>query len=344
MINGLSISGYKCFDKVKLEPKQINILAGKNSAGKSSIIQAIIALKQGGYNPFRGDYIKMGEISELMNVYIGADTIEIEAEYDSYGKNKKAMINIHGLNAKVSETELLDMELVYCSAERVGVKEAYERAPEDNDTVGVDCRYAFSYFCKHKEDKFPEEEVYDTESLLTFDGQVNYWLNTITGCKINAYYIPKTDLVGVEYSNAKRVASGIWSRPQNVGTGVTYIASVIIAALSCRKGGALIIENPEIHLHPAAQSVLLEFLAFMSLRGIQIFIETHSDHVFNGLRKCVHNNLILSNSQAIYFFRDVSNNCSEPVLIALDDSGKICNREDGLFDQIQKDLDVILDW
>lgn len=74
-------------------------------------------------------------------------------------------------------------------------------------------------------------------------------------------------------------------KPSHVGTGVSYIASVIVSALSCKKGSLFIIENPEIHLHPGAQSKLLEFLSFLAAKGLQIIVETHSDHIFNGLRK-----------------------------------------------------------
>lgn len=343
MISALSIKGFKCFDEVVLQPRNIMVLAGKNSSGKSSIIQSILALKQGGINPFSGDYMKIGEVTELLNTYIGADRIDIEACYAMGDKDSIADIHIDGLGAGNNSKNILEHEIVYCSAERIGVQDTYDRSPAELDTVGVDCKYAFSYFCKHRNDIIREELVYDPDSLLTLDGQVNYWLTELVGCKMNAAYIDQTNLVRVEFGNIKKQNRN-WSRPQNVGTGVTYIASIIVAAFSCHKGGTLIIENPEIHLHPSAQSKLLEFISFLSLCDIQVIIETHSDHIFNGLRKCVHNNLIDKSNQSIYFFREKENGCSEPVLVELDDNGKIKNMEDGLFDQIQKDLDVILDW
>ena len=51
-------------------------------------------------------------------------------------------------------------------------------------------------------------------------------------------------------------------RPKNVGTGITYIAELIVAVLACRPGDLLIIENPEIHLHPSGQGELIKLLSF----------------------------------------------------------------------------------
>lgn len=341
MLEKLSIKGFKCFDDVTIIPKNITLLVGKNSAGKTSVIHSLLALKQNGSNPFRGKYINLGEIPELMNVYTGSEVIEIIAHYNE----DIASISIEGFNASKREIKLLESEIVYCSAARVGVQDTYEKNPEDNDSVATDCRYAFSYYCKHQDDVIDPELIYDDETVFTFAGQIDYWLDKIVGCRMSSKYIENTNLVQVQYSNKTTLnVQNCWCRPQNVGTGVTYIAMIIIAAFSCKKGDILIVENPEIHLHPSAQSKFLEFLSFMSLCGIQIIIETHSDHIFNGLRKCVHNSLIDVENQSIYFFKIKDDGCCEPVLINIDKDGRLLNTDDGLFDQIQNDLDVILGW
>ena len=72
--------------------------------------------------------------------------------------------------------------------------------------------------------------VYDPQSKLTFGGQVDYWLNEIVGYTIRAEEIDRTELIRVSF-NANGLVNNI--RPKNVGTGVSYIAEVIIAALSC---------------------------------------------------------------------------------------------------------------
>lgn len=124
---------------------------------------------------------------------------------------------------------------------------------------------------------------------MSLNNQVNYWLDYILGFQIQVKPIAEVDQVIAMYSNSK---SNRYYRASNVETGVTYIAMLIVAALSCKKGDTLIVENPEIHLHPRAQSRLMEFAAFLCERGLQIIMETHSDHIYNGMRKCIKRNTL----------------------------------------------------
>ena len=81
MINELTIKGLKCFDEVEFSFENLTLLAGKNSLGKSTVIQALLAMIQEGKNPFRGQYIDIGRISELKNKYVGSKEIEITVNY-----------------------------------------------------------------------------------------------------------------------------------------------------------------------------------------------------------------------------------------------------------------------
>lgn len=76
----------------------------------------------------------------------------------------------------------------------------------------------------------------------------------------------------------------IQHKPANVGFGYTYILPIIVSGLIAQKGQILIVENPEAHLHPKAQSEIAKFLALVASCGVQIYIESHSEHILNGLR------------------------------------------------------------
>ena len=65
MIRKIDIKGFKSFDSVSLELNNFTLLAGRNSMGKTSVIQAIFAMLQGGNNPFRGAYMNIGSVNEL---------------------------------------------------------------------------------------------------------------------------------------------------------------------------------------------------------------------------------------------------------------------------------------
>ena len=205
----------------------------------------------------------------------------------------------------------------------------------------MNCEYAFAYLAEKGTKPVKKLFVYDETTKLTLSGQVNYWLMEILGYNIFVEAIEKTELVRVFFRNQNMRIS---IRPKNIGTGVTYIAEVIISAFSCKPGDLLIIENPEIHLHPSAQSKFVEFLTFIASCGVQIVVETHSDHIYNGVRKEIHQDSINAEDVSIYFFKQSENGCSVPVLIPVNETGKATVNEAGLFDQIKKDLDVILGW
>lgn len=97
------------------------------------------------------------------------------------------------------------------------------------------------------------------------------------------------------------------------------------------------------HLHPKAQSKLAEFLAFIANNGIQLVIETHSDHIFNGVRKSIKKQLISKDDVSVYYFKmNEDKLLSNPVKVIFDDNGIVSNHQRGLFDQFDDDLDELL--
>ena len=97
-----------------------------------------------------------------------------------------------------------------------------------------------------------------------------------------------------EVLNANAVTLGVrisadtgFLRPVHCGFGITQILPIIVAALSIPKGDLLLIENPEVHLHPAGQALMGQFLAEVAHSGIQVIVETHSDHILNGIRRAI---------------------------------------------------------
>jgi predicted ATPase len=75
--------------------------------------------------------------------------------------------------------------------------------------------------------------------------------------------------------------------PLNVGFGLSYTAPIILALLTAKRGDMVILENPEAHLHPMGQRKMGELMAKAAMDGIQVVVETHSDHLLNGIRLAV---------------------------------------------------------
>lgn len=70
----------------------------------------------------------------------------------------------------------------------------------------------------------------------------------------------------------------------SVGVGVSQALPVVLLCLLSTPGSIVLIEQPELHLHPAMQLKLADFLLACSRSGRQIVIETHSEHIINRLR------------------------------------------------------------
>jgi predicted ATPase len=128
-------------------------------------------------------------------------------------------------------------------------------------------------------------------------------------------------------------------KPANVGFGYSYILPLIVTGLIAKPGETIILENPEAHLHPRAQSRIGEFLTRIASCGIQVFIESHSEHILNSIRVCslkADFTIKPSDVSIIYF-----NEAFGSERLGLTDKGKIPNWPTGFFDQQDIDLSDI---
>jgi predicted ATPase len=133
-------------------------------------------------------------------------------------------------------------------------------------------------------------------------------------------------------------------RPVHVGFGLTQVFPIVVAALSAPEGGILLIENPEVHLHPIGQGLMGQFLSDVAGAGIQVIIETHSDHVLNGIRRSVKANRLEPEQVAIHFFKHRSTEEAQVLSPQLDSSGNIDIWPEGFFDQFDKDSSHFAGW
>jgi predicted ATPase len=127
-----------------------------------------------------------------------------------------------------------------------------------------------------------------------------------------------------------------WIKPTNMGFGITYALPVVLAGLSGCKEGLLVVENPEAHLHPSGQSQMGIFLARMAAAGLQVIVETHSDHVLNGIRRAVGEQKVLLHTDVVVHYFDVET--PEPQALSISPNGAISSWPRGFFDQFQIDV------
>ncbi|HAN79693.1 MAG TPA: hypothetical protein DCQ31_18990 [Bacteroidales bacterium] len=123
----------------------------------------------------------------------------------------------------------------------------------------------------------------------------------------------------------------------NLGFGVSYLLPIVANALIAKEGSFLIIENPEAHLHPGAQSKLGKFLAQIAAAGVYVVIETHSDHFISGIQIAIAEGIIVSEKVNINFFHASTNNQPEIKTIKISAKGELSEWPRGFFDQTQID-------
>lgn len=342
MIRSVEIKGLKSIDEIRLSLKKLNLLLGVNSSGKSTIIQSLLIASQNvnkNNSMLNGSLISLGEFREVRNFITNAKSIKVEIE-DS---NKVHEIEVFEDEEPVVNIDTDDCDfrfddgLYYLSASRIGHMDTYEKNVKEVYKFGLQGEYCFSYFNKHKQDLLNKELLIDDISE-TMEYNVNYWFNYIIGGKLITSDIVQTDRLKAQFAGK----SGREVRTKNIGSGLSYLISIIIMCLSLKENETLIIENPEIHLHPKAQSRLIEFFIFISKANRQLIIETHSDHIFNGIRVAVANETLKEDEASINFLSLNRENCTTNNEIHIGKRGRIINPPEDLFDQFDIDLDKML--
>lgn len=357
MINELRLQNFKCFSDTRVPLSGLSLLAGANAAGKSSTIQALLLLRQ---SHLRG-VLKQGELllnGLLANVGTARDALNENANsfelsftlattdskatrfafhYES-ARRDAYVVNAGRSIPYDSGLNLFAPKFNYLNAERVGPRLLYAMAERRGDSfdVGIHGEYTADVLAQHRDEPIACEELayrdeQAGETSRRLEAQTRYWMQTIVpNFDINLEALTNADQVVVKL----RTGTVEYVRPTNIGFGIIYTLPIVVAALVAPKDSLLIVENPEAHLHPASQSQIGMFLAHTAAAGVQVIIETHSDHVLNGLRRAVRYGKLTPERVAISSF----SKAGQVVIPRIYKDGGIDRWPDGFFDQIEKDL------
>jgi len=228
----------------------------------------------------------------------------------------------------------------FISADRIGPQEFYKKSALSNFlNVGKNGEFAVNLLNTIKEDQLLVNEALclgdeEVRSLLI---QTQAWIGKILNpLSLETKSLGKTNFLELLIGGFK---------PSNVGFGYSSILPIIVTGLIAKPGEKIIIENPEIHLHPKAQSALIEFLIKVANTGVQVFIESHSDHVLNALRIATKNNLLKpeenllkpEDSSVLFFSQNQETKVNEITSILIDEKGKLHKKtQDGTVAKIPK--------
>lgn len=222
----------------------------------------------------------------------------------------------------------------YISADRIGPQEFYFKSTLKNfPNVGAKGEFTVNLLYR-KGNNLVNEMLCLGDNAKTLSNQTEEWLSYIfDGAKVEISQL-KSNILEALFNTS---ASKDRYKPANVGFGYHCILPIIVSGLIARKGEILIVENPEAHLHPKAQSRLTHFLAKVSSCGVQVFIESHSDHILNALRIAVLDKIIEHENLNILYLQL---NSEQPVVqIPVLPNGGIEEWPQGFFDQTDKDFE-----
>ncbi|PTN11855.1 AAA family ATPase [Nitrosomonas aestuarii] len=377
MITQIDLRYFKCFELLKLPLTNLTLLSGSNASGKSSILQALVLLHQtirehewSTRLMLNGDTLKLGTVLDVIDKVHGRHELEIALTTDEHhyhwgfsGERTEMSLAIdrveidgvvsntpeklryllpHDQDSNSNEIIRCLQTLTYITAERIGPREFYSLEDKQNTlVVGSAGEHAISLLHLGR-DELVIEELRLSGAPPTRLRQVEARMQEFfPGCGLIVEQIPRMNAVTLGLRTSEDTD---FHRPVHVGFGLTQVLPIVIAALSTAKGNLLLIENPEVHLHPAGQALMGEFLAHVAQAGIQIIIETHSDHVLNGIRRAVRAQRLIPEQVTLHFFRPRSENEAQVMTPQLDSSGHIDVWPEGFFDQFDKDLNHFAGW
>lgn len=364
MIAYIRLLRFKCFLDQTVQFAPLSILCGTNNTGKSTVIQSLLFLRQsaisGGFAkttglPLNGPLVHLGTARDVFCQWAEEDNIWISFGFSDLPENVFTCTlaydkeDPYAFSLKLMETppsipsnSLFAARFSYLSAERIGPQLIYPVSEDSLEAMHVGFRGEYTAHCLHQfgnnKIKLPQLKHSPDDHSLGLLYQVGEWLKEMIpgAIMIKPDRITQSDILQVSFRDSERNTD--YLRPTSIGFGVSYCLPIIVAGLMAEKDSLLIVENPEAHLHPQAQSRMGIFLSKLAAAGVQVILETHSDHLLNGVRIAVKKRLISENDVLITFFNRDYTTLSP----SIDADGRIDLWPDGFFDQAEKDLGELI--
>lgn len=377
MLERIELVRFKGANDLDVRLAPITLLSGLNSSGKSTLIQAICLVRQSFLRDsdtkdlkLRGPLVQFGTWADVLNHGADQDFCQVALHSKEGRWVCQFGAEVSDSSAKILSAEgrlpcqVVSDDFQVLAADRVSPSARFPQVSGWSALAGPLGMHG--EFCadvlaraslaglkvsssrRHAASGSTADglsaKVGQTDSVVD---QVSLWMQDFSpGVRVRSELVARTDDVRVIYDYVGRSGlseSSTAIRPTNVGFGLTYSMPVVVALLLGRPGSLLLLENPEAHLHPRGQSRLGLLVAKAAMDGVQIVVESHSDHFLNGIRLAVKLGVVPPEAVACHFFsRDSSTGnvgCVSPAILA---DGSIPYWPDGFFDEWDRALEQLL--
>ena len=366
MLKQLAIKNFKCFQSQLFDLSGVNVLTGLNGSGKSSFIQSLLLLRQMSSQSnnqdllLNGEYISIGTGQDALFQNAEEEVIQMDLttsqstycwkwgyERESDVLPLKSSVYTKG---ELQSISLFNDDFYYLATERIGPKTTFDKSNylvKEIRFLGVHGEYTPSYLAVNASEKVEFSSLlHPNEPSTNLLDQVNAWLGELRpGVRLSVKEHNDLDLVSLAYEFKGKIEYSKPFRSTNVGYGLTNILPILTILLTAKKGSVFLLENPEANLHPRGQSALGKIICLAASNGVQIFLETHSDHIINGIRLAVYNGDISPELVNIQYFDMIDSEdgiTANPQSLMIDKDGRIADWPEGFFDEWENTLMQLL--
>jgi predicted ATPase len=345
MIKNIQIQNFKSIKSKYFPLRNLNILLGLNGQGKSSFIQSLLLLRQSsdslrrGVLQLNGSEIEIGTTKDALYQYFGKSQV---LSFDLNFDNDKSMslkfdytigsdvfnqinneTNVNGAtNLNIDYRQpLFSNQFQYLNANRIEPQSIHKKSYTSVVTlsnIGSLGQYTVDYLETRGNEEIEFDNLIHPETLASTSNkgqvikdkrlinQLNLWMREISPEISIRTTSVSSDLVKLEYEfEQKTYGKTNPYKPENVGFGISYSLHVVVALLKAKPSDLIIIENPESHVHPRGQAELGRLISLVAQNNVQVIIETHSDHILNGIRVGVKENPNLMDKTILFYFEKI---------------------------------------
>ena len=368
-VDCVHLTNVLAFRELSLPLRNLTLLTGANSAGKSSILHALVLLRQSSDAQMlpealllNGNFVELGQGSDVLHadpvaiegseevmLQVGIESEDETATWKAAYQQTADVLPLREAPQAVHASGLFADGFQYLKADRLVPAVTYPKSHEAvavQRSLGSRGEHSANYLRVHGEENVScVESVHPEGASPRLLDQTNAWINDLSpGTSLDVSDVEGTEFVRLRF---QRMGPEVKTDPQratNVGFGLTYALPIVIGSLMASKGDLLMIENPEAHLHPRGQALLGRLCALCAAGGAQVIVESHSDHVLNAIRLAVKRGELGAEQTIMHFF-DRESGVLQPHLstVEVNREGMIAEWPQGFFDQWDDAVEQLLD-